>query len=164
MFFNLSLKLIQREIKHVRHVLDGLSKHTFDLHLSLKRVLRIEFWINVEVGTAIKAERTYITATGLQNTKFDRLTRKQRPISAKKNNCIINLAGINLDKATTKLLEKDLNFAIAPRKIPFKDIICSVENSVKSLPVFKYAQMLAGSCMASTLQQFFWSFLVPRKP
>jgi hypothetical protein len=49
-------------------------------------------------------------------------------------NLVINLSTHPIDENTTRLLEKGLNFAIAPRKIPIEDILCSIENSIKNLP------------------------------
>jgi hypothetical protein len=60
------------------------------------------------------------------------MTNQFRNIATK--NLVINLSTHPIDENTTRLLEKGLNFAIAPRKIPFEDILCSIENSIKNLP------------------------------
>ena len=48
-------------------------------------------------------------------------------------NLVINLSTHPIDEYTTRLPERGINFAIAPRKIPIEDILCSIENSIKNL-------------------------------
>jgi hypothetical protein len=48
-------------------------------------------------------------------------------------NLVISLSTHPIDVYTTKILEKGLNFAIPPHKIPIEYILCSIENSIKNL-------------------------------
>ena len=45
----------------------------------------------------------------------------------------INLSSHQIDDAIVNALKKGLGFAIAPRHIPVEDIICSIEDAIKSL-------------------------------
>ena len=47
---------------------------------------------------------------------------------------VVNLSQTELNSSSRTLLEKGLNFAIAPKKILVEDIICSIEESIKHLP------------------------------
>jgi len=47
---------------------------------------------------------------------------------------IINLSNTQINQVTLGLLERGLNFAISPRTIPRKDILCNIEYGIKNLP------------------------------
>ena len=47
---------------------------------------------------------------------------------------LINLSSHQIDDATVNTLKKGLGFAIAPRHIPVEDIICNIEDTIKSFP------------------------------
>ena len=47
---------------------------------------------------------------------------------------MVNLSNTELNLSSRKLLEKGLNFVIAPKNILVEDIICSLEESIKHLP------------------------------
>ncbi|XP_045452128.1 uncharacterized protein LOC123661186 [Melitaea cinxia] len=70
-----------------------------------------------------------------QILKFDKLNSKSNVINNKSNTtdndssrAVVNLSKCHLDVNTIKVLEKGLNFAVTPRKIPFEEIICNVED------------------------------------
>ena len=50
------------------------------------------------------------------------------------NRLVVNLSNFKLNPSTRRLLEKGLNFVIAPKTITVEDIICSIEESIKHLP------------------------------
>ena len=50
-----------------------------------------------------------------------------KPVSLALNRNVINLSSFSFDQHVFSLLEKGLNFALAPRKIPIHDIICDIE-------------------------------------
>jgi hypothetical protein len=62
------------------------------------------------------------------------LDKRQRFEKEDKTSHIVNLADKILDGGTLELLEKGLNFVVAPKRIPLEDIICNVENVIKDLP------------------------------
>ncbi|XP_047002873.1 uncharacterized protein LOC124620249 [Schistocerca americana] len=47
---------------------------------------------------------------------------------------VVNLSSHTLSEATTAILAKGMNFAVAPKRVPKEDIIESVEASVRHLP------------------------------
>ena len=47
---------------------------------------------------------------------------------------MFNLSSLSLDKTTSDLLDKGLNVAISPHHLPFEDILCNIENSLRCLP------------------------------
>ena len=47
---------------------------------------------------------------------------------------MVNLSNTKINPSSLKLLEKGLNFVIAPKNILVEDIICSLEESIKHLP------------------------------
>ena len=50
------------------------------------------------------------------------------------NRHVVNLSDTELNLSSRTVLEKGLNFAIAPKKISIEDIICSIKESIKHLP------------------------------
>ena len=47
---------------------------------------------------------------------------------------VVNLSTFELNMLARRLLEKGLNFAIAPKNLPVEDIICSIEDIIRHLP------------------------------
>ena len=50
------------------------------------------------------------------------------------NKGVVNLSSFSFSPSVFSLLDKGLNFALAPRKIPVYDIICDVEYRIRDLP------------------------------
>ncbi|XP_046400913.1 uncharacterized protein LOC124167151 [Ischnura elegans] len=74
--------------------------------------------------------------TRRQKGKFERLSsRSEFTSSLDCNRVVINLTGKPLDSAKTSVLSKGLNFAPAPKSIPFLDFIGGVEQVIRKLPV-----------------------------
>jgi hypothetical protein len=47
---------------------------------------------------------------------------------------VINLTGVPLEEAACSALNKGLNYAVAPGRIPAKDFLCGVEKAIGTLP------------------------------
>ena len=89
-------------------------------HMDLSNNLHSDFWITVEVGTALKEKRTLDKTMEKQCTKLEKLMKKQRPTPSKLKTYVIILSGVKLDKDMTNLLQKGLNFSLSPIMIPTK--------------------------------------------
>jgi len=70
-----------------------------------------------------------------QSQKFARLTKNQRSVTATIKNTVINLSNQTLNDGTFSLLQKALNYAVAPRAPPIEEILASIEKAVPALPV-----------------------------
>ncbi|XP_046393594.1 uncharacterized protein LOC124161325 [Ischnura elegans] len=73
-----------------------------------------------------------------QIKKFEKLNNNQHPEQItdgpEKDRCVVNLTDLNLDNATSSILAKGLNFALAPRAIPQEKFISEIESVVRRLP------------------------------
>lgn len=64
---------------------------------------------------------------------FDKKTIKNIPhINSINNKKVINISSYELKKEETKVLNKDLNFSLAPKWILNEEIICSLEDGIKA--------------------------------
>lgn len=68
---------------------------------------------------------------------------------------VVNLSSKTLDEPTQSGLNKGLNFVVAPTKIPFKEIICGVEMSLKEFPMNEAEEVRGEVC---------WMLKVDRPP
>ena len=66
----------------------------------------------------MKEERALEKSNINKSLKFDKLRKIQRPASSKLKNFVVNLPNTELDKNTNEILQKGLNFALAPSRIP----------------------------------------------
>ncbi|CAH2086613.1 unnamed protein product [Euphydryas editha] len=66
--------------------------------------------------------------TGKWNVNVPASTTDTQIHTSKTSTSVVNISKQTLDAATVKVLEKGLNFAITPRRIPFEEIICNVED------------------------------------
>lgn len=95
----------------------------------------------------IRVNRSLSEATKKLTKKFELLECRQQPALMVKQSKVINLSKHSLDDTSFNVLEQGLNFAVAPRRIPHKDIICCIEDSVKILPEEK-AEEVRQDCAA----------------
>jgi hypothetical protein len=70
-----------------------------------------------------------------QSQKFAQLTKIQRSVTATLKNTVINLSNQTLDDGTFSLLQKGLNYAVAPRAPSIEEMLASIEKAVRALPV-----------------------------
>ena len=101
-------------------VLKRKATHEALDYMDFSKKLHSDFWINVEVRTALMGKRTLDKTVEKQCTKLEKLMKKQRPTPSKLKTYVIILSGVKLDKDVTNLLQKGLNFSLSPRSIPMK--------------------------------------------
>jgi hypothetical protein len=70
-----------------------------------------------------------------QLQKFTRLHKTQHPTTKTSKEMVINLSDQTLDDGLFSLLQRGLNFAVAPCTLPIVDILAGVEKAVHTLPV-----------------------------
>ena len=51
-----------------------------------------------------------------------------------RNKLVVNLLNLSLDTLSCEILEKGLNFSIAPKQIPLENIICNIESAIINEP------------------------------
>ncbi|XP_046998204.1 uncharacterized protein LOC124613537 [Schistocerca americana] len=68
--------------------------------------------------------------------KYDKLQQKatDETLTLDRRRTVVNLSSHTLSEATSAILAKGMNFAVAPKRVPKEDIIESVEASVRHLP------------------------------
>ncbi|XP_046409097.1 uncharacterized protein LOC124173978 [Ischnura elegans] len=131
-----SFALIRERIHQKRSALDANAKELLGLHLSLSVTLSPLDWEYVDRVTMAQGELQLRNDTRRQKGKFERLSsRSEFTSSLDCNRVVINLTGKPLDSAKTSVLSKGLNFAPAPKSIPFLDFIGGVEQAIRKLPV-----------------------------
>ena len=69
-----------------------------------------------------------------QERKLRSLKGEINSVNVTQKSNVVNLSKLPLDEDSQKVLEYGLNFAIAPSKIPVKNLICSIESAVDGLP------------------------------
>ncbi|XP_046397683.1 uncharacterized protein LOC124164403 [Ischnura elegans] len=116
-------------------MLDHNAKTLRDLHLRLSTILSPIDWEHVDRATAALGDSLHNRDTERLKQKFERLPRKNKPnTKPDRHRLVINLTDERIDEDTLSVLSKGLNFAPAPRSIPFSDIIGGVEQAVRKLP------------------------------
>ena len=137
MFKNLSLSLIRAELKKTRSEIHKLFENACRLHLKLANKLEPSLWDRVDSTMDMKRNRRREWATKAQNKKFINLHNEQeRKVQNvhEKNSNVINLSTTELNEDSIRVLEYGLNFAITPRSVPTKDLICNIESVIAHLP------------------------------
>ncbi|XP_046398173.1 uncharacterized protein LOC124164978 [Ischnura elegans] len=129
--------LLRERIHQKRLDLHRLSEELYRIHLELAATLTASDWETIE-KLSYESSRALETAhREMQIKKYEKFHARQHPIFDKgpeKDRCIVNLANITLDDATTAVLAKGLNFAITPRDIPRERFITEVESGIRKLP------------------------------
>jgi hypothetical protein len=64
-----------------------------------------------------------------QLRKFSRLHKATHPETITAQNTVINLSNQNLNEGISSALQKGLNYAVTPRRIPIEDTITGVEKN-----------------------------------
>jgi hypothetical protein len=112
------------------------SQKLFKLHLKLDSSIHVDLWMTFDAATYLKVNRFWLSTTTWKQSKFMNLAHIQnwgndvnKHISERKT--VVNLSSHVLDAPSCNILEKGLNFAVVPKKIPLKDIISNVEDVIK---------------------------------
>lgn len=70
-----------------------------------------------------------------QKIKFNLLQgESNRQAMAQMKNMVVDLSYIRLTPAMESILAKGLNYALAPKTIPVKEVVCRVEMALKDVP------------------------------
>ena len=68
------------------------------------------------------------------NRDKDISAQQENEDNGKKKTNVVNLSNHQLNDGTLRVLEKGLNFSVALSRIPVENVICSIENSILTLP------------------------------
>lgn len=132
----MSLSIIRTKFRGSRVDIDRLSKSSYYLHLKLANVLKSDLWDRVNSAIVMRHDSKLEQTIRCQEEKFAPLSRAQTNIDKpkdRKTNTVVNLSSLILDKAIENILEYGLNFAIAPVRIPTKELIFCIEDMLRNL-------------------------------
>nr|XP_054753538.1 uncharacterized protein LOC129259262 [Lytechinus pictus] len=134
-----SLDLTRERIARTRHQLRDLNSSIASTQTQLSRRLKPEDLDKVQAFNNYTSRKAFQSTKLKQINKFDRLhSRKptqanQQPPTETTKDTVINLSRHQLTQAEHKVLSLGLNFAVAPKKIPFSDIVQQVEPKLRFL-------------------------------
>ncbi|XP_046398161.1 uncharacterized protein LOC124164967 [Ischnura elegans] len=130
-----SLALVRERIHDKRRLLDCNAKKLMALHLRIASVLSPLDWEFIDRVTTAMGEILLEKEKIRQKSKYDRLP-KSKPVAPPLDpkRVVINLTSESFNEATFTALSKGLNFAPAPKTIPYLDYVGGIENAVRKLP------------------------------
>nr|XP_054772286.1 uncharacterized protein LOC129280268 [Lytechinus pictus] len=134
-----SLDLTCERIARTRHQLHDLNSSIASTQTQLSRQLKPDDLDKVQAFNNYTSRKAFQSTKLKQINKFDRLySRKptqanQQPSTQATKDTVINLSRHQLTQAEHKVLSLGLNFAVAPKKIPFSDIVQQVEPKLRFL-------------------------------
>lgn len=129
-----SKKLLVRRIRQHRFDTDNISKDIDSLSAELISILTTLDYQKCQECTDNRASIIYDEYKDRQIRKYNKLSEKRTPPRHAESNSLNKTSVVNLCKSTSiepvaiEALENGLNYAIAPRKVPYEQIICSVED------------------------------------
>ncbi|XP_046393740.1 uncharacterized protein LOC124161462 [Ischnura elegans] len=143
------MAIVRERIRDKRKRLDQCAKTLKALHLRLATTLSPLDWEYIDRATTAMGELLLLKDTERHKKKFNNLTTSKTttpPPDPKR--LVINLSNQSIDEPTISVISKGLNFAPAPRYIPYCDIIAGVEPAVRKLPVDLAEEVRAEISMA----------------
>ncbi|XP_046405428.1 uncharacterized protein LOC124170629 [Ischnura elegans] len=126
------MAIVRELIRDKRNRLEQCAETLKGLHLRLAATLSPLDWEYIDRATTAMGELLLLKVTGIQKNKFNNLTTTLPPDPKR---LLINLSNQSIEEPTLLVLSKGLNFAPAPRIIPYCDIIGGVEPAVRKLPL-----------------------------
>jgi hypothetical protein len=130
----LEKSIVRGEIRKNRYTLDLLSKTALKLHLKLAHDLDPDVWRKVDALAALKADNANRMARSRQESKLKKLlSQKENASNGMDAKKVVNISSHELNHSELSVLNKGLNFAISPSSIPFDNLICCIEDSIKTL-------------------------------
>ncbi|XP_046405294.1 uncharacterized protein LOC124170543 [Ischnura elegans] len=130
-----SKALLRERVHHTRLSLHRCSEELYKIHLQWRSSLNATDWDKIEKITYFTSQNVEITARKTQIKKFDKLHNMQHPSDQHlRDRSVVNLTERVLDDATTSVISKGHNFAIAPKNLPMERIITEVESAIRKLP------------------------------
>jgi len=127
-----SFALLRERIQQNRRELDSTSRALLDTHLRLANTLTTSHWHLIDQLTFNKATYVGDDHKARQSQKFVRLCKNQHPVTEAPKNTVINLSNQKLEDGTLSLLQKGLNYAVAPQTPPIEEILVGIEKAVRS--------------------------------
>ncbi|XP_041484607.1 uncharacterized protein LOC121431166 [Lytechinus variegatus] len=134
-----SLDLTRERIARTRHQLHDLNSSITSTQTQLSLRLKPDDLDKVQAFNDYTSRKTFQSTKLKQINKFDRLYSRtptqanQQPSTEATKDTVINLSRHQLTQAEHKVLSLGLNFAVAPKKIPFSDIVQQVEPKLRFL-------------------------------
>ncbi|XP_046394714.1 uncharacterized protein LOC124162253 [Ischnura elegans] len=129
-----SLASVREQIHKKQRSLDTIDKKLLDLHLRLVATLSLLDWEYIDHATAASGDLLLKKNTERQK-KFSRLPSSKKTIRTNDDmRLVINMTDLTIDKPTISVLSKGLNFAPAPRSIPYSGLVGSIEQAIRKLP------------------------------
>lgn len=129
-----SQALLKERIRNTRHELHRCSVELSHIHLKVSSTLKAEDWNTVDRITFESSINSESNTRETQKKKFEKISHRQHGDNSTSDQVqpVVNLTEIALDDATTKILSKGLDFAIAPADVPKETIITEVESFLKA--------------------------------
>ncbi|KAG8222146.1 hypothetical protein J437_LFUL000728 [Ladona fulva] len=119
----------------MRCTLDKNARQLLAIHLRLAAKLSPRDWEYVDQVTTTQEHLSLKEATARQTKKFEGLgNSKVTSASLNPDRIVINLSGRNISETAKSVLSKGLNFAPAPRTMPYQDFIGAIEPALRFLP------------------------------
>lgn len=127
-----SLAIVHECIHFLSWKLNQVSQVALSLHLKIAAELSRTDWERMDRSVTAWTETLMGRVSQRQIKKFERLVRSVQsssPSSLYGARTVVNLCSKELDEATFfwSVLAKGLNFAMAPWRLPMKEIICGIE-------------------------------------
>ena len=133
-----SLSLLHERIAYTRKEWSYKTETMRTIKWDLKTILDPRTWTKLDTMTKDQAKRIKQQKLEKHDKKYQALTLeagswKATP-TASNTKVLHNLTNKGIPEAALKALQKWLNFAITPTRIPKEDIIMGIEATIKSLP------------------------------
>jgi hypothetical protein len=128
---------LKLEKSHFYSILEAIEPKLYSLHLKLTRDLSEDEWKIFDTHTETVISAKIDNKVKTLKRKFDKLV-QQNPINRQPepvhlDEFVINKSSVVFDEEELKLLNKGLNFTIAPKLPPIMDIVASVESGIQYL-------------------------------
>ncbi|GJQ73674.1 hypothetical protein Trydic_g14012 [Trypoxylus dichotomus] len=140
--------LTRERVRYTYHELNQISTPLFDLHLELSKLLHEYLWKTIDEISYEHSEHHFNTVTKKHVKKFEKLKPKKTNTQPELYICktVINLSTLQLSHEQAKVLAKELNFAVAPTRIPKEEIITQVECAIRRLPAEEAEEIRHKTC------------------
>ena len=131
-----SIAIVRERIRDVRKRLSVTSQELLDIHLKLSNAMQREDCNRIDRITTQKEEWISGKVKKKQIQKFNKLSGMKSDINVKnkKRATVINLTNKPMEPVLMSVLEKGLNFALTPDRLPIKKFITGTEAAIKHLP------------------------------
>ena len=140
---NASVKLLRKLIKNNRFKLSLVHSELYTLHCECSAVLSRDDFDLCDKLTHLQAARTFELCTSSHNKKYEKTQNSSICVQSRKKvdnvqsgetgtltDTVINLSTENINGTVLSILEKGLNFALTPTRIPYENIISNVEEAI----------------------------------